>query len=80
MGDFLKKNEEKKIVQQQLFVEAPKQVNHKSNLNPNNTFETFIVGNSNKLAHAAAFAVAESQKISLRPAVGLQTCRNRERT
>ena len=28
-------------------------------LNPKYTFDTFIVGNSNKLAHAAAFAVAE---------------------
>ena len=33
---------------------------HESNLNPKYTFDTFIVGNSNKLAHAAAFAVAES--------------------
>ena len=31
-----------------------------SNLNPNYTFETFIVGNSNKFAHAAALSVAEN--------------------
>lgn len=33
---------------------------HSSNLNKNLTFENFIVGNSNKLAHATAFAVAET--------------------
>lgn len=31
-----------------------------SNLKPNYTFETFIVGNSNKFAHAAALSVAEN--------------------
>ncbi len=31
-----------------------------SNLNPNYTFENFIVGNSNKFAHAAALSVAEN--------------------
>lgn len=33
---------------------------HTSNLNKNYTFETYVVGNSNKLAHATALAVAES--------------------
>lgn len=31
-----------------------------SNLNPNYTFQTFIVGNSNRFAHAAALSIAEN--------------------
>lgn len=39
---------------------VPKENNFQSNLNPNYTFESFIVGNSNKFAQAAALSVAES--------------------
>ncbi len=44
------KEEDKQIIQYQ----------HSSNLNKNYTFENYVVGNSNKLAHATALAVADS--------------------
>ena len=34
--------------------------NYSSNLNKNYTFDNFVIGNSNRLAHATALAVAES--------------------
>ena len=38
-----------------------------SNLNPNYTFDTFVVGNSNRFAHSASLAVAESPGITYNP-------------
>lgn len=50
---------------------APKKIkedNHSiSNLNPKYTFDTFVVGSNNKLAHAAAVAVAEAPAESYNP-------------
>lgn len=42
--------------------EAPTLINpgDKSTLNPKYTFETFVIGNSNSFAHAAALAIAEN--------------------
>ena len=38
-----------------------------SNLNPKNTFDSFVIGNSNRFAHAACVAVAESPAKAYNP-------------
>lgn len=60
------KTETKPTEQKKETIILPK-FHHESNLNPKYTFESFIVGNSNKLAHAAAFAVAESPGLTYNP-------------
>ena len=44
-------------------------------LNPKYTFETFVIGSSNRFAHAAAVAVAEAPGQGLQPAVHLRRLR-----
>ena len=44
-----------------------KEEKHVSNLNPNYTFDNFIVGNSNRFAHAAAVSVAENPGVMYNP-------------
>lgn len=48
---------------QNLYAEAQ----HKASLNPAYIFDTFIVGSSNRLAHAAAEAVADKPGLSYNP-------------
>ena len=59
-----KKKEEENIVdnslEQTIKQEVLKEEEHQSNLNPNLTFYNFVVGNSNKFAHATALSVAEN--------------------
>lgn len=54
--------------QQQLFNEntTPQEPNE-SNLNPKYVFETFVIGNSNRFAHAAAQAVANNPAHAYNP-------------
>ncbi len=56
---------EKLSVKQRDKMQDP--LNTQSNLNPRYTFDTFVVGNSNRLAHAAALAVAESPAKAYNP-------------
>jgi chromosomal replication initiator protein len=41
-------------------MEQPTQLRHESRLNPKYTFDNFVIGQSNRFAHAAAVAVAEA--------------------
>ena len=56
--------EEKKQKERSTVVEVSENY---SNLNPNYTFETFVVGNNNSIAAAAAEQVAKGGITSLNP-------------
>src|SRR5271168_2681619 len=49
------------------LTEAPEKVAADLNFNPRNTFESFVVGNNNNFAHAAAMAVAQAPGKSYNP-------------
>ncbi|GAA3935214.1 chromosomal replication initiator protein DnaA [Microbacterium soli] len=47
--------------------EAPTPLRHESRLNPKYTFDNFVIGQSNRFAHAAAVAVAEAPAKAYNP-------------
>lgn len=53
-------------VGQSIKPENPKS-NNRSQLNPKYTFDTFVIGNSNRFAHAASLAVAEAPAQAYNP-------------
>ena len=61
------KNDISSNIKNDKIIDSHPNFKHESNLNPKYTFDTFIVGNSNKLAHAAALAVAESPGLTYNP-------------
>ena len=68
LGEELLEPHHTKTQQQQLFTEksAEQQIDE-SNLNPKFVFETFVIGNSNRFAHAAAQAVANNPAHAYNP-------------
>lgn len=48
-------------------IEQPTPIRHESRLNPKYTFDNFVIGQSNRFAHAAAVAVAEAPAKAYNP-------------
>jgi chromosomal replication initiator protein len=60
-------SEEKELVEENRRQERAVDEQTVSSLNPKYTFDTFVIGNSNRLAHAASVAVAESPAKAYNP-------------
>lgn len=58
---------QEKVIKEKIVVSPAYSGNGGSQLNAQHTFDTFVVGNHNKLAHAAAEAVAEKPGQSFNP-------------
>lgn len=59
-------NEKVNIIEKQENITSTENYNN-SSLNPNYTFDNFVVGDSNKFAHAAAIAVSENLATTYNP-------------
>ena len=55
------------VVDNDLVINTPEEVKFESNLNKNLTFENFVVGDTNKFARTAAFAVAQNPGTTYNP-------------
>lgn len=62
-----KEEKEEIIANNNLDMSSPEIESNKSTLNPKYTFETFVVGDNNKFAHAAALAVGNEPANSYNP-------------
>jgi chromosomal replication initiator protein len=60
-------NEQSKIFEENLPTEEPASRKQNSSFNPRYSFDNFIVGSSNRLAHAASLAVAENPSHAYNP-------------
>ena len=66
--DLSKENQEKEIITDPTTnISSAEIESNKSTLNPKYTFETFVVGNNNRFAHAAALAVGNEPSKSYNP-------------